>query len=190
MLMAVQTQYADEKRPIDLLICAGLPELMRGAKARTVLDCLVQFRDWAKSQNSDNSVAIASVPEAPTGSKDIIEEEFAKQTRELNEGILKMNDEMAAPYKSRAPRFHIWGTKKTAEDEEPRIGKSNNLYDEEPDIKVHHQLRMGKAMISFFRGAYGLIPRERGQVVRLSYAEARRKRNKKAAARKRRRRQL
>ena len=58
------------------MIYAGLPELMRGAKARTVLDSLVQFRDWIKSQNSDNSVAIATVPQAPTGSKDIVEEEL------------------------------------------------------------------------------------------------------------------
>ena len=98
--------------------------------------------------------------------------------------------EMAAPYKSRAPRFHVWGTKKTAENGEPRIGKANNLYDEEAGVKLHHQLRIGNAMINYFKGTYGLLPRERGQVVTLSYAEARRKRNRKVAERKKKKRQL
>ena len=62
--MAVKTQYADEKRPIDLLIFAGLPELMRGTKARIVLEGLEKFRDWAISQNVNNTVAIATIPEA------------------------------------------------------------------------------------------------------------------------------
>ena len=85
--MAVQTQYADEKRPLDVLIYAGLSELMRGAKARTVLESLMKFRDWIKNQNLDNSVAIATVPQAPTGSKDIVAEEFVTQTKRLNDGI-------------------------------------------------------------------------------------------------------
>ena len=61
---------------------------------------------------------------------------------------------------------------------------------EEPDVKLHHQLRIGNAMISYFKGTYGLLPRERGQVVTLSYAETRRRRNKRVATRKKKKRQL
>ena len=98
--------------------------------------------------------------------------------------------ELAAPYKSRAPRFHVWGTKKTAENKKPRIGKSNNLYDEDSGVKISHQLRIGNAMINYFKGTYGLLPRDRGHVVKLSYEEARIKRNRKAAERKKRKRLL
>ena len=188
--MAVQTQYDDKKRPIDLLIFAGLPELLRGEKAKNILESLESFKNWAVAQNTKNTVAIASIPEAPTGSKDILEAEFADQTRELNAGIILMNDKITAPYKSRAPKFHIWGTKKAAEDDEPRIGKANSLYNEESDVKLRHQQRIGNAMVSYFKGAYGLLPRDREEIDNLTYDEARKRRNRRGAERKKRRKQM
>ena len=84
----------------------------------------------------------------------------------------------------------IWGTKKTAEDGHPRISKSNTLYADELNLKDGHQLRMGKALLNYFKGTYGLLPHDREQCEVLSYEEARRKRNRKTAERKRIRNQL
>ena len=143
----------------------------------------------AQNKHRKNTVAIATIPEAPTGSKDILEAEFADQTRKLNEGILLMNEKITAPYRPRAPKFHIWGTKKAAEDDEPWIGKANSLYNEDSDVKLHHQQRIGNAMVSYFKGAYGLLPRDREETENLSYDDARKRRNRRSAERKKRRRQ-
>ena len=183
--MAVQTQYTDEKRPLDVLIYAGLSELMRGAKARTVLESLMKFRDWIKNQNPDNSVVIATVPQAPTGSNDIVAEEFVTQTKRLNDGINRLNEEMSSPYPSRAPRFHMWGTRRTSsEDGQPTISKANV---DDLNLKVQHQQRMGKALLGYFKGIYGLLPQDRTRCVLLTHEEARKRRNRKTAERKRRR---
>ena len=165
--------------------------MLRGEKAENVLESLKSFTNWAMAQNEHkkNTVAIATIPEAPTGSKDILEAEFADQTRKLNEGIRLMNQRIADPYKSRAPKFHIWGTKKAAEDDDPRISKANSLYDENSDVKLRHQQRIGNTMISYFKGSYGLLPRDREETEILSYDEAQKRRNRRSAERKKRRRQ-
>ena len=98
---------------------------------------------------------------------------------------------MASPYCSRAPRFHIWGSRKTSsEDGQPRISKSNTLYTDELNLKVEHQQRMGKALLNYFKGIYGLLPHDRERCVLLTHEEARKRRNRKTAERKRRRNQL
>ena len=98
---------------------------------------------------------------------------------------------MAYPYRSRAPRFHIWGSRKTSsEDGQPRISKSNTLYTDELNLKVEHQQRMGKALLNYFKGIYGLLPHDRERCVLLTHEEARKRRNRKTAERKRRRNQL
>ena len=100
-----------------------------------------------------------------------------------------MNQRITDPYKSRAPKFHIWGTKKAAEDDEPRISKANSLYNENSDVKLRHQQRIGNTMISYFKGSYGMLPRDREETEILSYDDARKRRNRRSAERKKRRRQ-
>ena len=161
------------ERPVDLVLCSGINDVLQGRTAPDILQDLRHMKDWfinsVQLQDEPkelNTFAICTLIMPPcctilTGDTHTVRVDRTEIIEEVNMGIIAMNDEGAAT--TNCPRFQTWG----------RTGKGggsinqhrrNQWRESNPRNQLHlndpTRLRMGRAVIRYFTEMYKIEGKE------------------------------
>lgn len=142
LLHAVTAEYGNTKKDLNIVLCTGLNNLMRGQSVDNIIADFALFKQVIESWSQGNSVGIATLfcPPALWHRREEI--------RSINNFILNMNQEGANPQKTYlTPQFHAWGTR-----------RGRPLYSQYRENRIIHKMhlkdsirtKMGRAVVRYF----------------------------------------
>merc|ERR1712015_54792 len=196
--LAFKSEYAKFKRPVDVLLAAGLNNFRRG-QPDAIMAKIRSFKATVINRRDGSTFAVCTLPFAPNLVD--IRPKWKNQFWNLGEKtrrmfilnkLIKAENRMPAEFSKivqpkkcqNAPRFHTWGlmSDKTATREHERPGSwfyrisGYRLSDwREPKIeaKLHFcdrvRLRAGKAVVSYFLSLYELTEQANMEREQLEY---------------------
>ena len=117
---AVYAEYSKSVIPLDLLVCAGLNNVIRGDTATSIIHELRAFKEEVESWNATNTFAVMTLPYPPMVSylrsdyylhkESVIDNDRTSTINRLNPQIITLNNSGEhAKYTQRAPRMAAWG---------------------------------------------------------------------------------
>ena len=175
---AVYAEYHYATKPLDILLCAGLNDLLRYHTVQDIIADLRDFKADVKAWNASNTFAVCTLPVPPKMSHLRADPHYHRNYvgnqdcfAELNDLIpliISLNAEGPdAEITSRAPKFHTWGIKKETlpfNRESTRaignLGQHRTGQWRESDswdqlhLNDQTRLRMGKATVGYFTRMY------------------------------------
>ena len=177
---AVWAEYSNVTKPLDILLCAGLNDLLRNYTAQDIMADLRDFKADVMAWDSRNTFAVCTLPLPPKMSHLRADPRYHRQYvgdqdcfTELNDlipQIINLNAEgPKAVLTSRAPRFHTWGIRTETlpfnKDSTRAIGnlgqhRSGQWRESDTWDQLHlndqARLRMGKATVGYFTKIYDI----------------------------------
>ena len=174
--IATLAEYGNMGRPIDVLLCSGLNDILAGLSPHQIIDKMAHFRTQvellgARGNSEPNSFAVCTVPLPPKCTR-LPADNYRPATdrtediKQLNEMILSFNTGGGCPFKSKlAPRYHTWGLENSSI-RAPALDRHREWEwrEEEVENMLHlkdsTRLRMGKSAMKYFLYAYGILRSE------------------------------
>ena len=164
---AMWAELGNLERPVDLVLCSGINDVLQGRTAHDILQDLQHIKDWFVNSihlqdepKELNTFAICTLIMPPCctilpGDTHTVRVDRTEVLEEVNMGIIEMNNEGAAT--SKCPRFQTWG----------RSGKAGGSINQHrrsqwreanPRNQLHlndpTRLRMGRAVVKYFVEMY------------------------------------
>lgn len=166
---AMVGEYRMTSRPLNILVCAGLNDVIRGGSPASVIADMRGFKVTVEGWNPNNTVAFCTlfVPPCLSGRMNTI--------FDLNDLILDLNGEgRHGSMTAFAPRFQTWGLKRGENSLQelfmsargPVLGNKDGFnysaFRESSAERMLHlndktRMRMGRAVISYFKAVAGLM---------------------------------
>jgi len=121
---ALAAEYGGLNRPIDVLVVAGLNDILRGATASELLSKYKKMESWVKEQEKyhigqECSFAVATLPYPPMmvrldgDHRPPLKEDKFQILYQANELIKTLNKDKTQFLQTRtAPQYHTWGVEK------------------------------------------------------------------------------
>ena len=171
---AVQAEYANAKKPVDFLICAGLNNILRDHSVDEIMSDYRSLKSDIQGWNAENTLAVCTLPIPPKVTylradpayhrRQVQEHDRFFRITSLIPRINQLNNEGPhAEVTRRAPKFHTWGLRAPAEDTNPNsmraVGtlsqhRTNQWRERNSCDQLHLSnevvLRMGKSAIKYF----------------------------------------
>lgn len=177
---AFLAEYKGAHRPVDVLATVGLNDVSAGHSTHRILSDARSLRD-AVLCIPNSSCAFTTLPYPPKlttlyDNQRNIRRDYTQIIGDVNLGLDTVNSERNQPLDpQRVPKFHTYGTKGTRSPSEhprewmayrPRHNDSA-WREKTPDLQLHLsdgiRLRMGKAIVKYFCGKYGILPDRRNK---------------------------
>lgn len=182
---ALVTEYSQSHRPIDVLWCSGLNDVMQD---RPVSSIVKQLRitkkivlEWSNFRGIyGNTFGICTLPLPPSicrlsgDKRPFFQDDKTSEIIALNNAIMEINSEPSQHLDvSIAPRFHSWGLGSVHGTQDNFINikqskrhRSAEWREKNCDKKLHFadrvRIRMGKNVIRYFWKLYGGDPKVLG----------------------------
>ena len=181
LVHAWEAEYKYSHRPVDVLVCAGLNDIIWNVGPEQFLERMNEFRAAVMHTEPEklelaNSLAFCTLPFPPMAT--VLNNDPRQNTRldfsadlvELNNKIKDFN--MAQNHlmirTSRAPQFHTWGTSRTRAETKPvsspktpvevRQHRLGSWREDDINKKLHlndiTRMKMGRATVNYFRAIY------------------------------------
>ena len=179
------SEYDGFWRPVDVMLIAGLNNVLRGQPAQAIIDEMKKFKTYVENMGRDkdgmmgekSSFAICTLlfpPKLVHMEKDphrldcLQFTDKSKCIEKVNAAIMRMNNEgTEAHYTRRVPQMHTWGLEKRGKawGRGFCVGKLNrhrmsDWREEEFEKKLHlsdtTKLRAGKMIVDYFQYIYGM----------------------------------
>ena len=163
LLLALKTEYAMEKRPLDVLVIAGEIDTHWNTGEAIFTD-LMTMRNWIRKKNKTNTCAFSTIPSMPVEIVGAPALSYLKiRTVDLNSRIMRQSqiDDLTPP------QFNTWGVKETGFEQGSRMRQRTSDWTEllfgdntrGSNAKCFKQSKIvtqGRACIKFFRVRYEL----------------------------------
>ena len=182
---AIDVAYFNLGKPIDLLICAGINDIIRGHSAIEIMCDLVMLEEALETRLPTSTMAICTLPLPPMicqlpGDLSWRPASFVNRLDtliELNLRIVRHNQRNSRRLQrptDTAPTFHTRGLRTRYRSSRNQFGprnllgsvlghRHNNWRESNPHNMLHLNetivCSMGRATVSYFSAFYGLIPR-------------------------------
>ena len=182
---AWESEYKNVYRPMDVLVCAGLNDVLCGATVEEFQQRMEHLNSSVKLQNKkhqgfDNSLAFCTLPLPPMCT--YLRNDPRTHTRNnLTDVIVRINSVIQIfnaengtgdIQTSGAPKFHTWGVMQCEDAGDGSLANSiqhrMNLWRESRiEQKLHlndaTRIRMGKSVVKYFKAIYHVTMTDRGQ---------------------------
>ena len=179
---ALYAEYSQSTSPLDILLCCGLNNIMRGDTATEIIHEMRVFKEEVQGWNQDNTFAIMTLPYPPSISflnrdyfrhkESVIDKDRTSTINKLNPQIIELNESgQHADHTRRAPRMTTWGLRKAlipcnSEEGHTRRTVGNltahrhsvwreDVTSDQLHLRDDVRLKSGKSTVSYFARIYG-----------------------------------